>query len=348
MPPKPKVICTCSICSKLTCENKHGIRVPGCKDRESRDKEPPTAPSSETSGNQLSEENTPSQSQKVPDLSAVIEPVFQMCWLLAAWLSLCAGVSRKTVNTVLKCLHLIITTILILIYTSLQGLGYGVSTVIPKIDIPKDIRTVYARAQLEPELAFSKLQQPNPVHQDRMSDIQDSPAWQSLKGFLTSKYHLVFAVYIDWFNPYTNKIAEIRFLPENVFIVGMMPAPHSPTIWTISHILVSFQRAIAEFDLPGKIIATHSHPGGIDLQAIRKMRDGATVCAQAMEWQNLVTVTAKETLAWQTRVRWTPMHNFPYWNPAKYVVLGFMLSCPGYNQTSPSNHHTLPYVLTTS
>lgn len=220
------------------------------------------------------------------DIILVIEPVFQMCWLLAAWLSLCAGVSRKTVNTVLKCLHLIITTILILIYTSLQGLGYGVSTVIPKIDIPKDIRTVYARAQLEPELvrifccptcftqypadsttrkctwkksprskpcgtdmwttrhtrtglkqipkclyttqdlgswlkfflsrpqideclsqAFSKLQQPNPVHQDRMSDIQDSPAWQSLKGFLTSKYHLVFAVYIDWFNPYTNKIA---------------------------------------------------------------------------------------------------------------------------------------------
>ncbi|KAJ3857072.1 hypothetical protein EV368DRAFT_61194 [Lentinula lateritia] len=324
MPPKPKVICTCSICSKLTCENKHGIRVPGRKDRESRDKgnipftpEPPTAPSSEASGNQLSEENTPSQAQKVPDLSAVIEPVFQMCWLLAAWLSLCAGVSRKTVNTVLKCL------------------GYGVSTAIPKIDIPKDICTVYARAQLEPELAFSKLQQPNPVHQDRMSDIQDSPAWQSLKGFLTSKYHLVFAVYIDWFNPYTNKIAEIRFLPENVFIVGMMPAPHSPTIWTISHILVSFQRAIAEFDLPGKIIATHSHPGGItialrlipliaDLQAIRKMRDGATVRAQAMEWQNLVTVTAKETLARQTGVRWTPMHNFPYWNLAKYVVLGFM------------------------
>lgn len=160
---------------------------------------------------------------------------------------------------------------------------------------------------------------------------------------------------------------EIRFLPENVFIVGMMPAPHSPTIWTISHILVSFQRAIAEFDLPGKIIATHSHPGGItialrlipliaDLQAIRKvagflshaaglfcsfcnchkddiedldynswqMRNGATVRAQAMEWQNLVTVTAKETLARQTGVRWTPMHNFPYWNPAKYVVLGFM------------------------
>ncbi|KAJ3899549.1 hypothetical protein F5879DRAFT_781431, partial [Lentinula edodes] len=114
--------------------------------------------------------------------------------------------------------------------------------------------------------AFSKLQNPNPIYQDKMCDIQESPAWQSLRGFLTSKYHLVFAVYIDWFNPYTNKIAgntlifspiellfltsdfsqgkvvscgaiilyclnlppEIRFLPENVFIIGMMPAPHSP------------------------------------------------------------------------------------------------------------------------
>ncbi|KAJ3804073.1 hypothetical protein F5876DRAFT_27538, partial [Lentinula aff. lateritia] len=387
-----------------------------------------------------------------------------MCWLLAAWLSLCAGVSRKTVNTVLRCLHFIITTIVTLIYISLQTSGHRLATATPMVNIPKDIRTVYKHTQLDPELirifccpscftqypadstlrkctwrkspkskpcntdmwtsrhtktglksipkclyttqglgswlkfflnrpkideclsqAFSKLQNPNPIYQDKMCDIQESPAWQSLRGFLTSKYHLVFAVYIDWFNPYTNKIAgkvvscgaiilyclnlppEIRFLPENVFIIGMMPAPHSPTIWTISHILVSFQRAIAEFDLPGKIIPTHSYPGRItvairiilliaDLQAIRKvagflshaaglfcsfcnchrddikdldynswqMCDGATVRAQAAEWKNLVTVTAKETLARQTGVWWTPMHDFSYWNPTKHVVLGFM------------------------
>ncbi|KAJ4466169.1 hypothetical protein C8J55DRAFT_565896 [Lentinula edodes] len=32
----------------------------------------------------------------------------------------------------------------------------------------------------------------------------------------------------------------------------------------------------------------------------------------------------------------------------KLATLGGLLSCPGYNQTSPSNHHTLPYVLPTS
>ncbi|KAJ3925020.1 MAG: hypothetical protein NXY57DRAFT_1075762 [Lentinula lateritia] len=54
------------------------------------------------------------------------------------------------------------------------------------------------------------------------------------------------------------------------------------------------------------------------------MHDGATVHAQAAEWKNLVTVSAKETLARQTGVWWTPMHDFSYWNPTKHVVLGFM------------------------
>ncbi|KAJ3714520.1 hypothetical protein C8R42DRAFT_698624 [Lentinula raphanica] len=191
-----------------------------------------------------------------------------------------------------------------------------------------------------------------------MADIQDSPSWQSLRGFMLSKYHLIFAVYIDWSNPFSNKIADkivscgaiIRFLPENVSVIGMMPAPHSPSVWTISHILISFQRAIAEFDLPGKLIPTYSNPGGTivalrvipiiaDLQAIRKVTGflshaaglfcsfcyyGATVRAQALQWKNTVTVTAKEILSTQTGVRWTPMHDFPYWDPAKYVVLGFM------------------------
>lgn len=40
-----------------------------------------------------------------------------------------------------------------------------------------------------------------------MTDIQDSPAWSDLHGFLQSPYHLSFGIYVDWFNPFTNKTA---------------------------------------------------------------------------------------------------------------------------------------------
>lgn len=43
-----------------------------------------------------------------------------------------------------------------------------------------------------------------------MNDIQDSPAWRDLLGFFQSPRNLIFGIYIDWFNPLTNKIAGKR------------------------------------------------------------------------------------------------------------------------------------------
>lgn len=215
-----------------------------------------------------------------------IAPVYEICHLLVAWLSLYAGTSRETSNAALKALHLIILTTLELICAVLASAGFSNITVDPaKIDIPADIRTLYTRQQLEPEISrtvccpkcyklydgdeaippqctfkrssrarvcgtdlytqrntrtgpirvprslfntqslnswlmeflshaevgdalqetFAKQQ--NHFHPGRMRDVHDSPAWQSLQDFLQSPYYLVFALYVDWFNPFTNKIA---------------------------------------------------------------------------------------------------------------------------------------------
>ena len=61
---------------------------------------------------------------------------------------------------------------------------------------------------------FAKLQNPfNPTA--RMHDIHDSPAWNTFRPYLRSCYHLVFALYIDWFNPFSNKIAGKYY---NIFL----------------------------------------------------------------------------------------------------------------------------------
>lgn len=43
--------------------------------------------------------------------------------------------------------------------------------------------------------------------QGKMKGIWDSPIWKSLGNFCYTRGKLVFGLYIDWFNPYTNKIA---------------------------------------------------------------------------------------------------------------------------------------------
>lgn len=66
------------------------------------------------------------------------------------------------------------------------------------------------RSEVEAHLEKSFQQNRDRQHGDGagpMNDLHHSPAWRSLGNFLLSRYHLVFGIYIDWFNPYTNKIA---------------------------------------------------------------------------------------------------------------------------------------------
>ena len=62
-----------------------------------------------------------------------------------------------------------------------------------------------SRKSIEDYLAKS-YQTPASADGEEMSDLQDSPRWKDLKK-LGDKYNLVFGLYIDWFNPRSNKLA---------------------------------------------------------------------------------------------------------------------------------------------
>jgi hypothetical protein len=83
---------------------------------------------------------------------------------------------------------------------------------------------------------------------------------------------------------------EIRFLPENVFLLGMMPSPEGATVWTIVHFLDTVRKIIMEFNLPGQWMNTNSNPQGImvaarilaliaDLQASKKISGFGSITA---------------------------------------------------------------------
>ncbi|KIY61037.1 hypothetical protein CYLTODRAFT_480817 [Cylindrobasidium torrendii FP15055 ss-10] len=121
------------------------------------------------------------------------------------------------------------------------------------------------RQEIEDALQRTHTQAPAPLG-GTMSDVFDSPAWAYTRSYRQTPYHLVFALYIDWFNPYTNKIAgkviscgaivlyclslppEIRYLPENVFVVGLTPPPSMPDFVSISHILNPHVDDILRYD----------------------------------------------------------------------------------------------------
>ncbi|KAK7008220.1 hypothetical protein R3P38DRAFT_3365308 [Favolaschia claudopus] len=114
-----------------------------------------------------------------------------------------------------------------------------------------------------------------------MHDLHDTPAWADLLEFRTSKYHLVFGVYMDWFNPYGNKVAgkivscgaivfvclnlplEIRYLPENLYIAGLTPSPSKPEATLLNHLMDPIIETVLETEKPtSKPLATFYHPEG--------------------------------------------------------------------------------------
>ncbi|KAJ7167399.1 hypothetical protein C8R43DRAFT_1161073 [Mycena crocata] len=124
----------------------------------------------------------------------------------------------------------------------------------PKIDFPSWLSHFLSRPGMEPLLRKSHLHTPNP---NRMSSIWDSPAWQSLGSFTRTFNNLVFAFYIDWFNPFLNKIAgksaSCGAIMANTFF--------EPTSTTITALCDPVMEQFLEM-WHGKLIPTYDHPDG--------------------------------------------------------------------------------------
>lgn len=72
------------------------------------------------------------------------------------------------------------------------------------------LRFFLSRQVIEDSLRDTFRQRTNgtpPGYGGEMRDIQDSPAWRDLNSVFQTPYDLVFGIFVDWFNPFGNKIA---------------------------------------------------------------------------------------------------------------------------------------------
>ncbi|KAJ7177282.1 hypothetical protein C8R43DRAFT_1084598 [Mycena crocata] len=186
-----------------------------------------------------------------------------------------------------------------------------------------------------------------------MSSIWDSPAWQSLGSFTRTFNNLVFAFYIDWFNPFLNKIAgksaSCGAIMANTFF--------EPTSTTITALCDPVMEQFLEM-WHGKLIPTHDHPDGdmYHVLALKKAlgfaghrshnfcsfcklqraeidrldhenfepRSGAEHLHWSKAWLYAATQTIRKKIFKDHGCRWASPNILPYRDAVRHQVLGVM------------------------
>lgn len=159
-------------------------------------------------------------------------------------------------------------------------------------DLKAWITRFVARPEIEEALEKTLITSRKPYkNSNDVSDIHESYAWKRFRDrngvqYTASSGNLTFGMFVDGINPYGNKISgrkasitfivlvcltlpfELRYLPENLFLVGIVPGPKEPSLERMNHVLSPVIVQLKSLWREGIYLSeTSSHPNGRRIHA---------------------------------------------------------------------------------
>ncbi|PLW33130.1 hypothetical protein PCASD_17572 [Puccinia coronata f. sp. avenae] len=154
-------------------------------------------------------------------------------------------------------------------------------------DLHSWLARLYSRAGVEDALEATAKKSSLPFNEmEEISDIQESRAWREFLGpngqqFTSDSGNITFAMFMDGINPYGNRQAgkhasvtfvimvclslpvELRYRPENIFLVGIAPGPKEPSLEQTNWILRPVVEQLKSLWSTGTYLSkTYQYPQG--------------------------------------------------------------------------------------